>query len=252
MSGPHPPAPDNCDALRLEAVTVSVGFDDMLDVTLGLNHPHLDSLIVVTSHEDKRTQRVCQKHGATCVQTDLIRKNGRHFNKGAAINAGFGYFQYHGWRIHMDADIALPDNFRRILFNHTHLERSVLYGCDRIDVVGKDELEAVACHRHDRPQHQHRVLVQAPSSRAIGARFVSTLHGYLPLGFFQLWNAECQKPYPYSLGTAAHDDTMFSALWPESRRRHLASVICYHICARDPVWSENWDGARRMPRLDKK
>src|SRR5580693_7111178 len=77
------------ESLRLEAVTVCVGFDDLLDLTLGLNHPHLDTLIVVTSHADRATQAVAKKHGAICVQTDLFGKNGRNFNKGAAINAGF-------------------------------------------------------------------------------------------------------------------------------------------------------------------
>src|SRR3954468_3524153 len=84
--------------LRIEAVTVSVGYDDFLDETLTLNHPQLDTMIVVTSHEDRKTHAVCRKHGAHCIPTDLIKKNGRNFNKGAAINAGFAYFQYHGWR----------------------------------------------------------------------------------------------------------------------------------------------------------
>ncbi len=134
------PAKFALESLRLEAVTVCVGFDDMLDLTLPLNHPHLDTMIVVTSHEDRATQQVAKKHGAICVQTDLFTKNGRHFNKGAAINAGFGRFQYHGWRLHLDSDIILPDNFRRVLFNHTHLDPNSIYGADRIDVIGRDEL----------------------------------------------------------------------------------------------------------------
>src|ERR1700692_824170 len=109
------------ESLRLEALTASVGFDDLPDLTLPLNHPHLDTLIVVTTHDDRRTQQVAQKHGAICVQTDLFTKNGRHFNKGAAINAGLGRFQYHGWRLHLDSDIILPDKFPCVLFKHTAL-----------------------------------------------------------------------------------------------------------------------------------
>src|SRR5580700_5612305 len=92
-----PAPPPAAESLRLEAVTVSVGFDDFLDVTLGLNHPHLDTQIVVTTHADRATQAVARKHGAICVLTDLFTKNGRNFNKGAAINAGFSRFQYYGW-----------------------------------------------------------------------------------------------------------------------------------------------------------
>jgi hypothetical protein len=237
----------NAEDLRLEAVTVSVGYDDMLDVTLQMNHPHLDSMIVVTAHDDKRTQMVCRKHGAFCVPTDLITKNGRRFNKGASINAGFGYFQYHGWRAHLDADIVLPDNFRRMVFNHTYLDKATLYGSDRVNVVGAKEIDDL--RRNGTQQHTHRCLVESASRRPIGARFVSQLHGYLPIGYFQMWHASCHKNYPYSLGTAAHDDTMFAALWPLPKRQLLPSVVVYHLCVREPRWGENWDGNRQQPRL---
>jgi len=246
---PHEhPRPHHFDleALRLEIVTTCVGFDDFLDATLQLNFPHADTFIVVTSHQDRKTQAVAQKHGAICVETDLFRKNGRNFNKGAAINAGMDYFQYYGWRLHIDADIVLPDNFRRILFNLAHLDPNAIYGADRADVVGYGALLAL----RGTPQHLWRCLIEAPGL-AVGARYVDPLRGYVPLGFFQLWNAFTQKCYPYSLGSAAHDDIMFAAQWPQSHRRHLASTICYHLCSRPPRWSENWDGNRKQPALKK-
>jgi hypothetical protein len=231
--------------LRLEGVTTCVGFDDVLDETLTHNHAHFDTLIVVTKHSDRATQKVCQKHGAICVQTDLFGKNGRHFNKGAAVNAGFDHFQYHGWRVHLDSDIVLPDNFRRLLFNHTHLDQSCIYGLDRMDVVGIDRLRSIL---HGDPQHQSGCLLHV-NQEPICHRYIDKLRGYCPIGFFQLWHARTQKPYPYSLGTAQHDDVMFSATWPEAQRRHLATAVCYHLVARPPVIGENWDGHRRQPRL---
>jgi len=237
------------ESLRLEAVTTCVGFDDLLDVTLGLNHPHLDTMIVVTTHEDKATQQVAKKHGAICVQSDLFGKNGRKLNKGAAINAGFDRFQYHGWRMHLDADIVLPDNFRRMLFNHTHLDCHCIYGADRVDLVGRKELHALRCAVDEEPQHAWRAFLSSRQERPVSPRYVDTLRGYCPIGFFQLWHAVCQKPYPWSLGTAAHDDVMFAAEWPCSYRRHLPTVLCYHLCARPPRLGENWDGNRRQPRF---
>ena len=237
------------DSLRLEAVTACVGFDDMLDVTLALNHPHLDTMIVVTSHDDTRTQLVAKKHGAICVQTDLFQKNERHFNKGAAINAGLGRFQYYGWRLCLDADIALPDNARRMLFNHTKLDPGCIYGADRIDVIGAKDLAALKSRLAASPQAAHGFLVDPAHQRPMGARYVDTLRGYCPMGFFQLWNARCDKPYPWSLGNAAHDDVMFADLWPGTQRRLLPSLICYHICSKPPVMGENWDGHRQQPRL---
>lgn len=247
--GPPPRPHQNrfdIEALRIEAVTISVGFDDMLDATLAKNHSHFDTFIVVTSHEDKLTQAVARKHSATCVLSDLFFKNGRNFNKGAAINAGFDYFHYYGWRMHLDADIVLPDNFRRLLFNHSHLERSCLYGADRFNVIGRPQIE----NHLQKPtnQHRHRLLLGDDNGR-MGHRLACSLRGYLPCGYFQLWHSSAQKPYPYSLGTAAHDDMMFSALWPEHRRQLLPTVICHHLCIDSPKVGENWEGNRTQPRF---
>lgn len=232
------------ESLRLEAVTACVGFDDFLDAALARNHPHLDTMIVVTSHEDHRTQAVCRKHGAICVQTDLFHKNGRHFNKGAALNSGLSRFQYHGWRLHLDADVLLPDNFRRMLFNHTHLDPRCVYGCDRVDVLA-DELRSL----DKKLQHSYSAFVSSPIERETSPRYVDPLRGYVPIGFFQLWHARAQKSYPYSLGTAAHDDVMFAEQWAQEHRRHLPTVIVHHLCARKPRLGENWDGRRRQPRI---
>ena len=246
MYSAKPPTTFDTEALRLEGVIACVGFDDILDVTLGLNHQHFDTLIVVTSHADRQTQLVARKHGTMCVQTDLFQKNGRNFNKGAALNVGFDRFQYHGWRQVLDADLIVPDNYRRLLFNHTHLDRSCIYGADRVDVIfPKGELAKLQTH----PQHMHRCLVESHLNKRHGARYVDPLRGYVPIGFFQLWHASAQKSYPCSLGSAAHDDIQFAAEWPVNNRRLLPTVICYHLCAQPPQWGENWEGHRRQPRL---
>jgi hypothetical protein len=243
------PAKFALESLRLEAVSVCVGFDDILDLTLPMNHPHLDTMIVVTTHADRATQLVAKKHGAICVQTDLFTKNERQFNKGAAINAGMGRFQYHGWRLHLDADIILPDNFRRVLFNHTHLEPADIYGADRIDVIGLDELKALREAMQKSPQAAWSFLLNPANQRAIGSRYVDTLRGYVPIGFFQLWHASAQKDYPWSLGTAQHDDVLFAEQWPRPNRLLLPSVLCYHLCAQPPKLGENWEGKRSQPRM---
>ena len=236
------------ESLRLEAVTTCVGFDDILDVTLSENHPQVDHLIVVTSHDDTKTQQVCQKHGATCVQTDLFKKDGRNFNKGAAINAGFNYFKYYGWRVHLDSDIVLPDNFRRVLFNKTHLDQNCLYGASRMDVIGMDNLNAIL---NGKPSHDTWASnTPSPNIAALSQRsYIDPVAGYVPIGYFQLWHSSMQKPYPYSLGTAAHDDVMFGQLWAAQHRQLLPTFVVYHLCAQQPKWGENWDGNRSQPRI---
>jgi hypothetical protein len=242
---PHP-RPHEAEALRLEYVTTSVGFDDMLDVSLAANHPHFDTAIIVTSHDDERTQKVAAKHGAICVLSDLFSKNGRVFNKGAAINDGFSRWQYHGWRAHMDADIIVPDNFRRILFNHTVLDQSCIYGADRIDVVGREPLARIGRE----PQHIYSFLMTPQHRHVISSRYVDTLRGYVPIGYFQLWHAGKQpREYPYSLGNAAHDDVMFAHQWPRERRRLLPTMVLWHLIPEPQNgMGLNWEG-RRQPRL---
>jgi len=245
------PTPDEtaADALRIEAVTACVGFDDLLDATLSANHPHVDTLIVVTSHDDKATHAVARKHGAICVQTDLFHKNGRRFNKGAALNAGLARCQYAGWRLHIDADIMLPDNFRRVLFNHTHLDRSCLYGMDRVDVVGRESFYALRMRLSSNPQARESCFIHPSHEAPISPRYMDNLRGYMPIGFFQLWHASADKTYPHSLGSAAHDDVMFAEQWAAQHRRLLPTGVCYHLCARKPSLGENWDGKRRQPRF---
>lgn len=239
---PCPPCPPNED-MRIEAVTTYVGFDDILDVTLARNHGQVDTFIVVTSHDDRKTQMVARKHSAICVESDLFTKNGRNFNKGAAINQGMSHFQYHGWRMHLDVDIVLADSFRRVLFNHTALDTQCIYGCDRIDVIGEQELQKIAL------QHRFRFLMYSSIRRPIGARFISSLYGYVPIGFFQMWHATQQRDYPYSLGNACHDDVLFAAQWPELNRRVLPSSVCYHLRPNHSgKWGENWNG-RTQARL---
>jgi hypothetical protein len=230
------------DALRLEYVTTSVGFDDLLDVTLGLNHCHFDTAIVVTSHADKKTQAVAKKHGALCVLTDLWNKNGRQFNKGAAINDGFGRFQYHGWRAHLDSDIVVPDNFRRLLFSHTQLDTNAIYGADRVDVIGvMDLMDASRL-----PQHRDSYFVIQDKDHNISPRYVDTLRGYVPIGYFQLWHASCQKEYPWSLGSAAHDDVLFAGQWPRSHRHILPTVMLWHLLPEKTHLGQNWEGRKSM------
>lgn len=236
-----------CESLRLEAVTTCVGFDDLLDVTLKANHHHLDTMIVVTSHTDRKTHLVCRKHGAICVQTDLFGKNGRNFNKGAAINAGMSRWQYRGWRMHLDCDIALPDNFRRVLFNHSHLKKDYIYGCDRVDVHGKKEWEHIKYNHH---QAHSGYFIESGSARSSSPRYVDALNGYVPIGYFQLWNAKCDKPYPWSQGTAAHDDVMFAMQWAGCHRALLPTVVTYHLVMQAPKCGENWDGQRNQPRFE--
>lgn len=253
----------NCGGgtFKLEVVTVCSNYGDLLRLGLGTNMPHFDNYIVVTDHDDTETHQLCRQFGARCVKTDLLCKDGHPFNKGAAINQGMGYFKFaYSWRVHLDADILLPLTFGRLLRNNTFLEQDCLYGADRFDVIGMENVQALRQAEYDFPQHTHHsglspvyggaVYPKEPS--ASSARYISDLYGYCPIGFFQMWHASCQREYPYGGGSAAGDDVLFAASWPEMKRRVLPSVFVAHVNSHPPKWGENWYGKRGQPRIDGK
>lgn len=228
------------EAHKLEAVVTSVGFDDLLDVTLPLNLTQLDAIYVVTISRDARTIQVCLKHGVMAVICDELH-TGTKFAKGLGLNVGFMRLQYQGWRITMDADIVLPPHFRRVLLNYETLDHQCLYGADRVNLVGPDQWALAS-----KPQWGNRDNVH--TDLPIGPRLLSPALGYLPTGYFQMWHAQTHKLYPSTAGAAGLDDVAFATQWPKSHRRLLPSFLVYHLCVAQPVLSENWDGIRRHPR----
>lgn len=238
------------ESLRLEAVCISTNYDELLDETLRDNVPQVDTLIVVTKHDDHKTQAVCKKHCTPCVVTDAFGKDNGKFNKGAALNVGFDHFRFYGWRMVLDTDIILPRKFRHVLFNYTVLDEACIYGADRVNIYTKEEL-ALARGGNGTPpieldssiewKHRSYLLVESPLDRSIGFRVVDPLQGWAPSGYFHLWHASQQKRYPTSLGTAAHDDASFANLWIASCRRLMPEVIVGHLCTKGED-GDNWNG----------
>lgn len=95
----------------VRALTVCVGYDDFLQLTLPRTIESVASLTVITSPADTLTQALCQKYPDKVRMhiTDVFYKNGASFNKGAAIEETFGIMGRRGWFLVMDADILLPE-----------------------------------------------------------------------------------------------------------------------------------------------
>lgn len=111
----------------VKGICVSVGYDDLLALTLLKNARHLTSIVVVTTREDARTQAIVARvPSARCFFTDAFTRHGARFNKGAALEEGFDALGRDGWILIHDADILLPDS---VPFNN--LDPSKLYGAPR-------------------------------------------------------------------------------------------------------------------------
>lgn len=235
--------------MRIEAVSVCVDYSDFLEQTLPTWLPHVDDLVVVTSPRDGRTKRLCARHSVRCLPTDCFYRHGDRFNKAAGINYGLSNLRLEGWALHLDADIALPSRARWML-DGCELDPAKLYGCDRVNCVGRaawDRLKA------DPPiPFEWRCLVSPPRSLPLGSRIAHMDYGgYCPIGFFQLWNPRGSgiDRYPVRQDSAEHTDVLHAIQWPRQRRELLGELVVIHLETRSKGrcgQGENWDG-RQTP-----
>lgn len=96
--------------LPIKAIVVCVDYDDFLAVTIPRMVKHVTELLVVTSPTDTRTVELVNKYPkARTYQTDAFYRRGAAFNKGWAMEEGFGQLGRDGWILILDADILLPE-----------------------------------------------------------------------------------------------------------------------------------------------
>ena len=233
--------------MKIEAVVTCVDYADFLAETLPHNRVLFDKMVVVTAPEDKATQRICEYWHVECLPTDSFRSRWGEFCKGAAINEGLQKLQKKDWLVHMDADILLPPLTRSMLEN-ADLDPSFIYGIDRHMVSGygpwREFLSMPGL------QQENQIFVHT-SHFPIGVRVTPRSQGgWLPIGFFQMWNAASGiLAYPDAHTDAARTDMQFAAQWPRNKRAMIPEVIAYHLES-DPSapMGANWNG-RQTPKF---
>ena len=95
--------------VKLNAITVCVGYSDKLTTTLPLNRIHFDRYLIVTDKQDTATHDLACKYGCDLLVTNAFKRYGALFNKGLAIEEAFDQLGRRGWFCILDADIVLPD-----------------------------------------------------------------------------------------------------------------------------------------------
>ncbi|EDY21076.1 hypothetical protein CfE428DRAFT_1369 [Chthoniobacter flavus Ellin428] len=242
-----PPRARSQPVRYLEGVTTCVNYADFLDVTLSENLHHFNEFVVVTTPDDLATQNVCSKHGVICVETNVFSKDGTHFaaGKSHAINLGLSHLKQTGWLLHLDADIALPDRFRAML-DKAALDPTCLHGADRLEVRSHDRWAQVQGDEGYARQYRYRFLLSAPEL-PLSPRFVHDVHGFCPLGYFQLWHSSQRRQYPYNQGGREQTDVLFATQWEPEDRRILPTVLCYHLQSEPAPLGANWHGRRTKP-----
>ena len=84
----------------------------------------------------------------------------------------------------------------------------------------------------------------------MGVRVVpDTYNGYVPIGFFQMWNPSKSgiSVYPHQHTDAGRGDMLFAKQWPRSKRALLPEIIGYHLESEPSDMGANWGGRKTAP-----
>lgn len=208
----------------MKGLVVSVGYDDLLGITLPRNARHLTDILVVTAPGDERTQAVVKTvPSARCFVTDAFYRDGAKFNKGAAVEAAFDVLGRDGWTLIWDADVLLPDSP-----DWRECDPARLYGAKR--------------RLLNDPKQWH------PGFKDWKSLPLSPEYGWP--GYFQLFHGSAprlrtKRPwYATHSPHAAIGDKYFHDHWPTEEKGWLGFEVL-HLGPRDV----NWHG-RASPRLD--
>ncbi len=241
----HCPSEPNAP-MYLEGFTVCDGYADFLRVTMPYMLSVVDRLIVGTSASDEPTRELCRIHGVQCFLSDEHRRRG--FNKGRLIERMLQHSSANGWRLHIDSDIVLPHRMRHYLVA-ADLDPAGLYGADRVLIRSRHQWEKFKASGY--LQHSHSNVVRMPSGFHVGSRWASPQSGFVPCGFFQLWNSQSDewrgtriRRYPESHGNACRTDIQFGLQWDRRDRHLLPEIAVIHLESEAAILGANWEGRR--------
>lgn len=239
---------------HLEAVTVCVGYADFLQETAKWNAGLFDRWVIGTTPDDEQTRWVCNRFNLECLLSDDAKRHtrdGSGFNKGRLVERLLQQTSDEGWRLHLDADIALPHRFRHLL-ELGRLREDTIYGADRILVRSWDDwMKFRATSFMQGGGWDYHCQVQFPKGYEIGSRWVHPNMGYVPIGFFQLWHSNQDewagirvKTYPQTHSTAARADVAFGLKWDRHNRAIIPELIAVHLESELVKKGTNWVGRK--------
>jgi hypothetical protein len=233
--------------MTLECVTVCVNFSDVLAHTLPANKGHFDRMIVVSDTKDAATKNLCSHHHVELVQTDEFYRDDAAFAKARGINVGLRHLDPSGWVLHLDADIVLPPRTRELL-EVIKPDPLSIHGIDRMMCP---DFQSWMQHVTAPVQHYTAETFVIPEPFPLGVRVAPrNQEGWLPIGFFQLWNAGVTgiRDYPQEHGTAGRTDMLHALRWRRQLRHLIPELIGIHLQGSIPEGVTNWRG-RQMEKF---
>ena|ERR1700761_3371369 len=247
---PGMPNPIGSSDFFLEGVITCVNNADFLAHTLPNNRTLFDKLIVATAPEDKDTQRICRYWNVECYQTDSFRTRWGQFCKGTAINEVLPKLSMKDWVLHLDADIFLPPLTRKAI-QDAKLAKDMLYGVDRLEFKSYQDFQRFYGNPQLHTGGDYNCFVDVQHAGVpIGTR-VTFGHcgGYIPIGFFQLWNPIGSNVFKYADGhtDASREDNIFATQFPRAKRGFLPELLVYHLESESAPMAVNWKGRQTKP-----
>jgi hypothetical protein len=233
-------------SMKIEAVSVCVGYADFLAETAKHNVGLLDRWLIVTSESDEATREICRIHDLeTLLTSDHYRGAAGGFNKGRMIDRGLSMMSAGAWRLHLDADIVLPAQFRRMIAG-AHLQNRKMYGCDRLMVKSWEQWQALLATGF--LNHTH-CSVNLPKGIEVGTRWALSESGYVPIGFFQMWHGDADewrgrrhRTYPTNHGDACRTDVQHAMQWDRKDRELIPELLVVHLESEQAKLGANWNG----------
>ena len=229
--------------MKLEGIIICVNYSDFLKNTLPHNKNFFNKLVVVTDSNDKETKKVCEFYNVQCVITDdFYDGDSKIPNKAKGINAGLKNLSCDGWVLHIDADVWLPPLTKHIL-EHYPLVGDRIYGIDRMMCNSYSEWYNFI-NNISYPVHEGWIYLHLHTF-PIGQRIVQYQgEGYMPIGFFQLWNPKISGITTYPVEQPGYDrtDVLHLKQFPPEKRDFIPDLVCVHLASQKHAQGQNWLG----------
>ena len=177
--------------MKIEAVTVCIDFSKKLEKCISNKHL-FDRWIIATHKTDHDTIKLCKQHNLEYVCCERVFDNA-NFAKGRAINDAIIRCTKTDWLIHLDADVKLRPDFRRIAEKYC-VKKSALYGMPRF--YENNLLKT--------PNFKNKII-----NRQTNQTIRSSIGRLGAIGYFQMWHSCKRKTYEENSTNGANDDIKF-------------------------------------------
>lgn len=233
--------------LDIEAISVSIGYGDFLAAVAPCNRHLFKRWLVVTEPADTETREVCRRYNLDTLLTEDHSRDGV-FSKGRLVERGLQHLSAGSWRLHLDADIALPANLHHLL-RAVHLNENCIYGWDRLMCRSYAQWQVLKASGYLQGQLDYHCRIHYPPGLEFGTRWAHPQEGYVPIGWCQLWHSNADewrgvrvRSYPRDHGAACRTDVQFGLQWDRRQRVFLPEIIAIHLESESAPKGANWKG----------